>query len=198
MTFTDVVKEKKEKFVVDKPGKHIFFLFNYSGRVKIEIKEKGAKVYVFGLYIGKGDDQFKLESLQHHRVGESVSDLLIKGVFFDQAKFIYQGMIRIEKKAQKSNAYQKNQNLILSKEVFVDSRPFLEILANDVRCTHASTTGRLNQDQLYYLQTRGLKQKQAERLLVQGFVGDVFDRIKKVDATGRIKEYKKKAIKLLS
>lgn len=198
MTFTDVVKEKKEKFVVDKPGKHIFFLFNYSGKIQIEIRERDVEAYIFGLYLAKGSEQFKLESVQHHRVGESVSDLLIKGVFFDQAKFIYQGMIRIEKKAQKSNAYQKNQNLVLSKEVFVDSRPFLEILANDVRCTHGSTIGRLNQDQLYYLQTRGLRQKKAERLLIEGFISDVFDRIERLDGLNYIKRYREQVNRLLS
>ena len=113
-------------------------------------------------------------------MGNSISDLLVKGVFFDDSKFIYEGLIKIDKKAQKSNAYQKNQNLVMSGEVFIDSRPYLEILANDVRCTHGSTTGKLDEEQLYYLQSRGIDYNKAEKLLIEGFVGDVFNKMKEL------------------
>src|SRR3989338_1146295 len=105
-------------------------------------------------------------------------NLFIRGVFFDESKFLYQGLIRIEKNAQKSHAYQKNQNLIMSKNCFVDSRPFLEILANDVFCTHGSTTGGLNEEQLYFLQSRGLEKAQAAELLVLGFVDDLLGKMR--------------------
>lgn len=177
MKFTDVSKEKKDRYLVKTPGKHIFFLHNFSGELNIEVEAKLAEVYIFGIYIGRGADNFKVNTIQNHKVGENVSDLLIKGVFFDESKFIYQGLIRIEKKAQKSNAYQKNQNLIMSPNVFVDSRPFLEILANDVRCTHGSTTGKLDAEQIYYLQSRGLAFASAEKVLIKGFIEDVFNKI---------------------
>ena len=176
-SFVNVSNSKKTKYIVGKPGKHVFFLFNYSGRLHIEIKSRDAEVFIYGIYIGRGTDNFKLESVQHHLVGQNVSDLLIKGVFFDESKFIYEGLIRIEKKAQKSNAYQKNQNLLMSPKVFVDSRPFLEILANDVRCTHGSTTGRLDAEQIYYLRSRGLDMKKAEKVLIDGFIEDVFNKM---------------------
>lgn len=170
MKFIDITKEKKEKYIVSKPGKYVFFVANYSGTVNIEVKSPQAEIFIYGLYIGRGKDNFKLNTIQHHTVGNSISDLLIKGVFFDESKFIYEGLIRIDKRAQKSNAYQKNQNLIMSPNVFVDSRPFLEILANDVRCTHGSTTGKLDEEQLYYLENRGIDYNRAVKM-VMVFVG---------------------------
>ena len=103
---------------------------------------------------------------------------MIKGVFDGSSRFIYQGLIKIEKSGQKSHAYQKNKNLILSSGVYVDSRPFLEILANDVFCTHGSTTGKINEESLFYLKSRGIDQKNAEQLYVSGFIQEVIDKIK--------------------
>ena len=95
-------------------------------------------------------------------------------------------MIGLEKSAQKSHAYLKNQNLIMSDKSFVDSRPFLEILANDVFCTHGSTTGRLNEEQIYYLQTRNLEKKQAEDLLIKGFISEILDKISMYEPKKRL------------
>ncbi len=177
-----ILKDKKESEILrfSSPGRYFVFLFNFSGEVRLEIESKGVEAYVFGVYVGRGKDDFSLSTVQHHKVGDSISDLLVKGVFAEESKFFYQGLIRIEKRAQKSHAYQKNQNLVLSPKVFVESRPFLEILANDVFCTHGSTTGRIDKDQLLYLKMRGIEEKKAKRLLVKGFIQEVFDRIKEV------------------
>lgn len=180
---------KIEKYTIDKKGRHIFFLFNKSGKLEIEINSPQAEVYIFGLFIGRNNDNFKLETVQHHKKGNNFSNLLIKGVFFDRSKLIYQGLIRIEKEAQKSHAYQKNQNLIMSKDCFVDSRPFLEILANDVFCTHGSTTGKLDKKQIYYLQSRGLSGKKAEQLLIEGFINDLFEKIREVGGEKYLKQF---------
>ena len=173
-----IKKEEVLRFSI--PGRYFVFLFNFSGEVRVEIEKEGVEVYIFGVYFGKNKDNFSLSTVQHHKVGGSVSDLLVKGVFTEESRFFYQGLIRIEKKAQKSHAYQKNQNLVLSPKVFVESRPFLEILANDVFCTHGSTTGRLDKDQLLYLRMRGISESRAKKLLVRGFINEVFDRIEEV------------------
>jgi len=178
MKFINVDRAKQEDFMVNKPGKYVYFLKNYSGDVKIDILSPQVEVYIFGLYVGRSSEQYKLNTIQHHKVGRSMSDLFIKGVFYDESKFFYEGLIHIDKNAQKSNAYQKNQNLILSNKVFVDSRPFLEIEANDVRCTHGSTTGKLNQDELYYLQTRGIGIMESQELLIEGFKQEIYDRMR--------------------
>ena len=86
-------------------------------------------------------------------------------------------MIRVEQEAQRTNAYQENRNLLLSNKAHADSIPGLEILANDVRCTHGATLGQVDRDQLFYLMSRGLSRAEAERLIVRGFFQDVLDRI---------------------
>ena len=171
-------RKEKEVFRFTSAGKYFVFLFNFSGEVRVEIEEKGVEVLILGVYLGRQDEEFFLKTCQHHKVGDSQSDLLVKGVFFDKSRFIYEGLIRIDKDAQRSTAYQKNQNLVLSSDVYVESRPFLEILANDVFCTHGSTTGNLNSDEIFYLKTRSLDEVKAKKLLIQGFVDEVFQRVK--------------------
>ena len=179
MKFIDLRKEKKEHIVFDKKGeKYVVFFHNLSGKLTFEISESNIELFIYGLYTGKKSDAFQIETIQHHTAPGSLSDLLIKGVFDDDSKLIYQGLIRLEKTAQQSHAYQKNQNIILSPDVFVDSRPFLEILANDVFCTHGSTTGKLNKDQLFYAISRGLSKKEANALLVDGFIGEMYQKVK--------------------
>lgn len=178
MKFIDLNKTKEDSVKITKPGEYVAFFQNYSGKLTFKLAASGIELFIFGLYLGKDTEQFHIETIQHHTAPGSLSDILIKGVFTDESKFIYQGLIRLEKEGQQSHAYQKNQNLILSEGVFVDSRPFLEILANDVFCTHGSTTGRLNRDQLTYARTRGLDETQAKKLLVEGFVTELHDKIK--------------------
>ena len=178
ITFLNISKKKKEVYVFDRAGKYVVFFKNLSGKYIFEIREKGVDLEILGLFEGKNKNQFKLETVQMHLAPDSTSNLLIKGVFYDESKFIYQGLIRIEKQAQKSKAYQKNQNLMMSDKCFVDSRPFLEILANDVYCTHGSTTGKLNYNEIYYLMTRSLDKNSAKQLLVDGFIQEIPAKIK--------------------
>ncbi len=177
-TFINLNKLQKRSIVFNKSGKYIIFFKNLSGDFVFDIRERNVEVEIYGLYIGQKTDKFTVHTKQYHRAPGSTSNLFIKGVFYGESKFIYEGLIRIEKKAQKSHAYQKNQNLIMSEKCFVDSRPFLEILANDVFCTHGSTTGGLNSDQLYYLETRSLDSKMAEKLLIEGFIQEIPAKIK--------------------
>lgn len=175
--FTDITTKETNTFTVDQPGQHVLFMYNKSGTVNVEITAKGAEVYIIGLYVGRKQDKFELNTIQHHTAPGATSDLFIKGVFFDEAKFIYDGLIRIDKAGQQTYAYQKNQNLIMSDKAFVASEPNLEILANDVFCTHGSTTARLNRDQLLYAESRGIAEQQAKNMLVEGFINDVFLRL---------------------
>lgn len=179
MQFIHLDKQKKRHMIFEiKNETYVVFFHNISGKLIFDIKSSNIKLYIFGLYTGKNIDEFHIETVQHHLAPGSLSDLFIKGVFEDKSKFVYQGMIRLEKDAQKSHAYQKNQNLILSPGVFVDSRPYLEILANDVFCTHGSTTGKLNEDQLLYAQIRGLSEDESKRMLVQGFIDELYLKVK--------------------
>jgi Fe-S cluster assembly protein SufD len=176
--FINLNKTKQTKLIFDKPGNYTVFFHNLSGEYDFRIKSPGVDLNIYGLFVGHKSDNFQLKTNQYHLAPSSISNLLIKGVFADESKFIYQGLIKIEKAGQKSHAYQKNKNLILSEKVYVDSRPFLEILANDVFCTHGSTTGKINEESLFYLKSRGLNQKVAEKLYVSGFIQEIVDKIK--------------------
>jgi len=178
MKFLNLNQTKQSRLTFDKHGDYTVFFYNLSGEFDFNIKSSGVNLDIFGLFVGKKSDNFELKTNQYHIAPGSTSNLLIKGVFDDNSKFIYQGLIKIEKSGQKSHAYQKNKNLILSPGVYVDSRPFLEILANDVFCTHGSTTGKINEESLFYLKSRGLNQSKAEKLYVSGFIQEITDKIK--------------------
>lgn len=174
----DLNKTQTETLAFDQPGDYVVFMHNYSGKIAVELKASGINVDIFGLYTGTAQDNFKIETIQHHIAPRSTSNLLIKGVFDDESRLDYQGLIRIEKSGQQSHAYQKNQNIILSNKTYVESKPFLEILANDVFCTHGSTTGKLNEEQIFYVESRGLDRKHAVKLLIDGFINEVYEKIR--------------------
>jgi len=180
-------KEKKETLIFNKPGDYVVFFENLSGEFNFRIEAENVNLEIYGLYVGKGSDQFTIKTTQHHVAPNSSSNLLVKGVFFDQAKFFYRGLVRIEKGAQKSHAYQKNQNLVLSSNVDIDSKPDLEILANDVFCTHGSTTGYLNEEQIFYLKSRGLEESKAKNLLIEGFLGEIKEKLKVISQKLKLK-----------
>ncbi len=178
INFINLSKEKNSSLIFDKPGDYVVFFHNLSGQFRFELMKKDINLEIYGLYIGKGEDQYKIETIQHHMAPNTVSNLLIKGVFDGESKFIYRGLVRIEKDAQRSHAYQKNQNLLLSPKSFVESKPDLEILANDVFCTHGSTTGKINEEEIFYIKSRGLTEKETRGLIVQGFINDIINKVR--------------------
>ncbi len=114
---------------------------------------------------------------QDHEAPNTRSDLLYKAGLKDHSRVVWKGMIRVEPEAQKTDAYQKNDNLVLADTARADSIPGLEIEANDVRCTHGATAGRVDDDMVFYLQSRGIPREEAVRLVVEGFFANVYDRI---------------------
>lgn len=174
VNFFNLEEEKRRHFLIKKEGHYLFYLFNFQGKLWLEIMTKNCQVFILGIFVGRNKDHFQIETIQDHKVGQNSSQLLIKGVFFDHSQFLYDGLIRISEGASLSQAYQKNHNLILSANAFVESRPFLEIKNNDVFCTHGSSSGRLNKEQIYYLATRGLSLEKASHLLIEGFLNEVF------------------------
>ena len=137
----------------------------------------GGQAFVHGFMFGDGRQQFHLHTLQRHLSDHCTSDLLIKGCLKDHARSVYQGLIQVAEGAQRTDAYQANRNLVLSDTARADSIPGLEILANDVRCTHGATIGNVDAEQMYYLMARGLPRNEAQRLIVEGFFAPVIDRI---------------------
>jgi Fe-S cluster assembly protein SufD len=146
-------------------------------RIQNDLAGPGATSRVTGAYFADGDQHLDYDTFQEHIAPNTTSDFAFKGALRDQATAVWRGMIRVEKDAQKTNAYQENRNLMLSKQAHADSIPGLEILANDVRCTHGATLGQVDREQLFYLMARGLSRAEAERLIVRGFFQDILDRI---------------------
>jgi Fe-S cluster assembly protein SufD len=146
-------------------------------RIQNDLAGQGATSRVTGAYFADGHQHLDYDTFQEHIAPNTTSDFAFKGALRDQATTVWRGMIRVEHEAQKTNAYQENRNLLLSEQAHADSIPGLEILANDVRCTHGATLGQVDRDQLFYLMSRGLSRSEAERLIVRGFFQDVLDRI---------------------
>jgi Fe-S cluster assembly protein SufD len=146
-------------------------------RIQNDLAGQGATSRVTGAYFADGDQHLDYDTFQEHIAPSTTSDFAFKGALRDSATAVWRGMIRVEKDAQKTNAYQENRNLMLSKQAHADSIPGLEILANDVRCTHGATLGQVDREQLFYLMARGLSRAEAERLIVRGFFQDILDRI---------------------
>jgi len=143
----------------------------------VALTGEGAKCQVNGVMFTEGKQHLSYHTLQHHEAPACKSDLLYKGALQDQSRLVWRGMIKVNPDAQKTNGYQRNDNLMLSDHARADSIPGLEIQADDVRCTHGATTGRVDDEMLFYAQCRGLTRKEAIRMVVAGFFQQVFDRI---------------------
>ena len=146
-------------------------------RVQNDLVGQGATSRVTGAYFADGDQHLDFDTFQEHVAPNTTSDFAFKGALRDGATAVWRGMIRVEPDAQRTNAYQENRNLILSTRAHADSIPGLEILANDVRCTHGATSSPVDRDELFYCMARGMSRAEAERLIVRGFFQDVLDRI---------------------
>jgi Fe-S cluster assembly protein SufD len=136
----------------------------------------GGDSELLAAYFGCGDQMHDLRTVQQHAAPHSRSNLLFKGAVANRAHSVYSGLIRVEKGAKGTNAFQTNRNLVLSEGAQADSVPNLEIEDNDVRCSHASAVGPIDESQLFYLESRGVPTHMAERLIALGFIDDVLER----------------------
>jgi Fe-S cluster assembly protein SufD len=146
-------------------------------RSEARLGGQGSESDQLAVYFGDGEQMLDFRTLQDHDAPSTHSDLLFKGAVEDTARSVYSGLVRLRKPAQKARAYQTNRNLVLTEGASAESIPNLEIEANDVKCSHASTVGPIDDDQLYYLESRGIAPDEAERLIVLGFFDDVFSRL---------------------
>jgi Fe-S cluster assembly protein SufD len=146
-------------------------------RIQNDLAGQGATSRVTGAYFTDGDQHLDYDTFQEHIAPNTTSDFAFKGALRDTSTAVWRGMIRVEPDAQKTNAYQENRNLMLSPTTHAVPIPGLEIMANDVRCTHGATVGRVDREQLFYLMARGLSRGEAERLIVRGFFEDVLARV---------------------
>ncbi|MEM7536198.1 MAG: Fe-S cluster assembly protein SufD [Chloroflexota bacterium] len=143
----------------------------------LDMHGEGGHGELLGIYFPTGRQHIDHQTLQTHRVPNCFSDLLFNGALKNRARNVYMGIIRVHKEAQKTDAFQRNGNLILDSTARADSIPGLEIEADDVRCTHAATAAQVEDEYVFYLMARGLSRAQAERMIVQGFFQAVLDRV---------------------
>lgn len=146
-------------------------------RMEAHMLGAGSNVRLTGAYYLDGKQQLDYDTYQLHAATNATSDLFFKGVLDDKSHSVWRGMIAVAPGAQGTDAFQNNRNLILRSGAHADSIPGLQIEANDVRCTHAATTSKIDAEQLFYLQARGITREDAIREIVRGFFVDVLDRI---------------------
>jgi Fe-S cluster assembly protein SufD len=142
-------------------------------RTAASLVAPGGSSRQLAVYFGIGEQMHDFRTVQDHRAPRTTSDLLYKGVVANRSHSVYTGLIRVEKGAQGTNAYQTNRNLVLHEGAHADSVPKLEIEDNDVRCSHASAVGPISEDQRFYLESRGVPAPVADRLIALGFLDEV-------------------------
>jgi Fe-S cluster assembly protein SufD len=143
----------------------------------VALRGDRANVQVNGAIFTENRQHLSYHTLQHHETPDCTSDFLYKSALQDDSRTVWRGMIKVDAEAQRTDGYQRNDNLLLSEKARADSIPGLEIEADDVRCTHGSTSGRVDEELIFYAQCRGYTRKEAIRAVVTGFFQQVFDRI---------------------
>ena len=149
---------------------------------------EGGRSDMLSVTVAEGDQEFDHRTLQDHLAPGAASDRLYKNALDDRSRTIFAGMIRVEPNAQRTDAYQKVRNLLLTDEAEANSMPGLEILADDVRCTHGATSGQIEEEELFYMLARGIHRQTAQRLIVRGFLQEAIARLGNATLAGRLGE----------
>ena len=146
--------------------------------LNITLNAEYCEAHMNGLYMLRGDQHVDNHTIADHAKANCYSNELYKGIMDDSSTGVFNGKIFVKPDAQKTNAFQSNKNVLLSREASVNTKPQLEIFADDVKCSHGATTGQLDEESLFYLRSRGIGEAQAKRLLLHAFANDVLERIK--------------------
>ena len=160
----------------------------------VDLAGKGANAVINGAYLSDGEQHLDLDTQQNHLASHTTSNLIFKGALLGRSRTVWQGMVYVAPEGQQTDGYQTNNNLILSNLARADSIPGLEILADDVRCSHGATVGKIDEEQVYYLLSRGIPKKEAEKLLVEGYFNPVFSNIESKTVRNRISEWVQKKL----
>ncbi len=143
--------------------------------IGVDIDGEGAELDIRGLYLCGGSQRVNINVTVNHNAGRSRSNQLFKGIVGGQAKASFSGLVHVRQDSQKTKAYQANHSLLLTDTATADSRPQLEIYADDVECSHGATVGRLNGDELFYMRSRGIPEDEAKYLQMLSFVSPVME-----------------------
>ena len=141
----------------------------------VSLAGEGADFSLKGLYLCSGSDRVNINVTVRHLVGGGTSRQTVKGLAAGNARVSFGGLIVVQQDAQKTEAYQENHNILLSEKADIQTRPQLEIYADDVKCSHGATVGRLNEDELFYMRSRGIPEAEAKALQMMSFLSPVMD-----------------------
>lgn len=178
----DVKQNKDSKFNINTLTSHGGWVRN---NLNIQVQGENCETHLNGTYSPKGKSHVDNHTVVDHLVPHCESHELYKGIVYDQATAVFNGKVFVRPNAQLTNAYQQNANILMSDSATVDSKPELEIYADDVKCSHGSTIGQFDEDALFYLMARGISKENAKKILVNAFVGDVIGKISDVN----VREY---------
>ena len=141
------------------------------------LQEENCEAHMFGLYVAREEGHIDNHTSVDHKVANCYSNEIYKGILDDNSKGVFNGKIFVRQDAQKTNAFQTNKNILLTDTASINTKPQLEIWADDVSCSHGCTTGQLDEEQLFYLRSRGISKSSAKAMLLHAFVNDVLDKI---------------------
>lgn len=153
--------------------------------LQLRLEEDHTETHLYGLYLTAGQQLVDNHTLVDHQKPNCFSNELYKGVLLERSTGVFNGKVYVHQDAQKTNAFQQNNNLVISKHATIDSKPELEIFADDVKCSHGSTVGQFSPDALFYLRARGIGEEMAKGLLIAAFAFDVTEKVK----VGAVEEY---------
>src|SRR3990167_6084135 len=174
------MEDSMNRVVLDKDQKELipFELIEKEKRLEVVLNGENAEVEIVGLVMGKGNEEKSLEAYITHAAPNTKSNVNVRAVLRGKAKFDFRGNVKIEKGAKGADAYLRSDTLLFDDAKMGDDTPALEILEPDVKAGHAATIGRVDEQMLFYLMSRGLSRKQAEELLIEGFVNPIKERLK--------------------
>ena len=147
-------------------------------KIDVELVGEGARANLYGVYVCAGNEKVKMAVDMHHKVPHCCSRQLFKGMAGGEARVDFYGKIIVAQDAQRTEAYQENHNLLLSDKAKIDTKPQLEIYADDVKCSHGATIGRLNEDEQFYMRSRGISLEDAKVLQMISFIAPVLENVK--------------------
>lgn len=179
-------KGVREEYAVA-AGVRLTLVYVISGDVDVEVSLSvhlagaGSSATIIALITGSKHGRIRMHTLQHHKAPGTTSNLLVKSVLSGSSEILYEGSIRVDKPAQKTDAYQRNENLLLDEHTHATSSPALEILANDVRCTHGAVVKTLDENELWYLATRGIDRATGRDMIASGFLASALELIRDAD-----------------
>jgi Fe-S cluster assembly protein SufD len=186
MKYIDISHDKKKTYTLGENEKVVFFLHNRPGDITFRLTGSGAEAHVFALFSLSGNMRIESKIMQVHLAQNTTSSLVGRSVLSGQSTFDWQGLIKIKKSAALSDGHQEMRNLLLSEEASAFALPSLEIENNAVRCGHATATSAPNKESLFFLRSRGFSESEARRILVEGFIRDIIERLPIEDAQREI------------